>query len=101
MSGACSVFGNLANAGGLAGLAAQGAIGLAVGYKTIYSPHTTLRGTWETLLNIKAHLEAITDEQRLKIEAAAQMRLCKSLTDINREFQEYVPFTHLTLLRLV
>lgn len=60
------------------------------GYKTIGSPYTSLQETWETLKNIKTSLDAIPDERRQKIEAAAQRRFCRSIADIEKEFQEYV-----------
>jgi len=95
---ACNTLGNVSNAGGIVGLAIQGAVGLAIGYQTIGSPHTTLQETWERLRNIRTHLKAVTPERRQRIEAAAAMRLCRSLTDIENNFQEYVPFSHLTHL---
>ena len=72
------------------GLAIQGVVGLAVGYQTVASPHTTLQETWQTLLNIKTHLEAVNPKRRQRIEAAAQMSQCRSLEDIENEFEEYV-----------
>jgi hypothetical protein len=95
---ACNVLGDVSNAGSMVGLAIQGAVGLAVGYKAIGSPHTTLQDTWESLRIIRTHLKAVTPERRQRIEAAAAMRLCRSLTDIDNQFQEYVPFIHLTHL---
>lgn len=70
------------------GLAIQGVVGAAVGYQVIGSPHTTLQETWERLRNIRTHLKAITPERRQRIEAAAAMRLCRSLTDIQKQFQD-------------
>ena len=93
---ACNVLSNVSNAGGLVGLALQGAVGLAVGYQAIGSPHTVLQETWEKLGNIKIHLDAVTPERRKRIEAAAAMRLCRNLADIESHFREYVPFVHLT-----
>jgi hypothetical protein len=60
---ACSAFGDVLNAGGLAGLAVQAAVGLAVGYQTLGSVHAALRETWEKLLNIRTHLKAVTPER--------------------------------------
>src|SRR5260221_8388664 len=73
------------------------AVALHSGYKTIGSPHTTLQDTWEKLHNIKDYLATVTDERRQKIEAAAQKRHCKSLADIEVQFQEYVPLPGLCL----
>jgi hypothetical protein len=95
---ACNILGNVSNAGGIVGLAVQGAVGLAVGYQAIVSPHAALRETWETLGNIRTHLDAVTPERRQRIEAAAAMRLCRNLSHIEEHFQEYVPFIHLTHL---
>jgi hypothetical protein len=95
---ACTAFADVSNAGGIVGLAIQGAVGLAVGYQTLGSPHTTLEETWEKLRNIRTHLKSVTDERRQRIEAAAAMRLCRSLTNIEEHLQEYVPFIHLTHL---
>lgn len=96
MSGACNVLSDVSNVGGIAGLAVQGAIGLAVGYRAIFSPHVALQETWEKLGNIRIHLKEVTPERRERIEAAAAMKLCRSLTDIETNFREYVPFIHLT-----
>jgi len=67
------------------------AVALRTGYQAVGSPNTTLEDTWKKLHNIKDYLEKITDEQRQKIEAAAKKRHCKSLADIEDQFQEYVP----------
>jgi hypothetical protein len=80
------------------GLALQGAVGLAVGYQAIGSPHTALKETWERLGNIRTHLKAVTPERKRRIDAAAAMRLCRTLTSIENQFQEYVPFIDLTHL---
>jgi len=64
------------------------AVALRTGYQAIGSPNTTLEETWTKLNNIENYLERITDEQREKIEAAAQMRHCRSLGDIEDQFQE-------------
>jgi hypothetical protein len=93
---ACDILSDVSNAGSLVGLAIQGVVGLAVGYQAIGSPHTALQETWEKLGNIRTHLDAVTPERRQRIEAAAAMRLCRSLTDIEGHFREYVPFIHLT-----
>jgi hypothetical protein len=98
---ACETFGTLTNGGNLVEYAIQGAIGLALGYQTIGSPQTTLQETWKTLIDIRTHLKAVTPERRQKIEAAAAMKQCRSLLDIEKELQEYVSFTHLTHLRIV
>jgi hypothetical protein len=95
---ACNLFEDVSNAGSIVGLALQGAVGLAVGYQAIGSPHTALKETWERLGNIRILLKAVTSERRQRIEAAAAMRLCRSLTHIEEHFQEYVPFIHLTHL---
>jgi hypothetical protein len=88
MSSVCNTLGNISNAGSLVGLAVQGAVGLAVGYQTIGSPHTTLQETWETLRNIKTHLDAVNPKRRQKIEAAASKRQCRSLEDIEHEYYD-------------
>lgn len=90
------MLGNVSNASGFAVLAFQGAASLTYGYQTICSPHTTLQNTWDALRNIKTHLETINPARRQRIEAAAAQRKCKSLEDIESEFQEYVPM-YLTL----
>lgn len=97
---ASAFFNEIANGGNVAS-AIQGVVGLAEKYRSNGSPYSTLRDAWNTLLDIKTHLEAVTPERREKIEAAAAMGQCKTLTDIVDEFQEYVPFMHLTHLRLV
>jgi hypothetical protein len=86
------MIGEVSNTAGLVVLGLQGAFGLAVGYKNIGSPHNTLKETLEALRNIKTRLDAVTPDQRQKIEAAAAMRKCRSLTDIDSEFQKYVSF---------
>lgn len=98
-----NTFGDTTNAVSVAALTVQGAIGLAVGYQSVGSPHATLRETWDTLGNIKIHLDTARDnpERLKKIEAAAAMRKCKSLIDIEKEYREYVPFMHLTHRLLV
>ena len=86
---ACNVLANVSNAGGLVGLAIQGGVGLAVGYRAIAgSPHSTLQESWETLRTIRIHLKEVTLERRKRIEAAAAMKLCRSLTSIEIQFQE-------------
>lgn len=74
------------------GLALQGVVGVAVVYKNTGSPHTTLKEAWETLLNIKARLDAVTPQRRQRIEAAAVRRQCRGLADIEAEFHKYVLF---------
>src|SRR5258707_5356599 len=59
---ACNTFGNVSNAGSVVGLAIQGAVGLAVGYQYIGSPHTSLQETWQRLRNIRTQLKAVTPE---------------------------------------
>lgn len=88
-------FDSVAN-GGTVGFA-----GLAEEYRSNGSPYSTLRDTRNTLLDIKSYLEAVSPERQQKAEAAAAMGQCKTLRDIGEEFQEYVPFMHLTHLRLV
>jgi hypothetical protein len=95
-SAACNMLGNVSNASSLAVLAFQGAASLTYGYQTIYSPHTTLQNTWDALRSIKTHLETINPARRQRIEDAAAQRKCRSLEDIEKEFQEYVPM-HLVL----
>ncbi|KAI0000225.1 hypothetical protein BJV74DRAFT_882874 [Russula compacta] len=85
---AWNTVGNIANMGSIGGLVIQGATGIVAGYQMIGSPYTSLRETWRTLKDIKISLEAIPDGRRQKIEAAAQRRLCRSLTDIEKVFQD-------------
>jgi len=85
---ACNVLADVSNAGGIVGLALQGAVGLAVGYQAIGSPHTALKETWERLGNIRTHLKAVTPERKRRIDAAAAMRLCRTLTSIENQFQD-------------
>lgn len=103
-SAALTTLGTVSNATGIVGFAVQGVYGLAASYQAVGSPHTTLQETWETLRNIQTRLDAFTrlsPQRRQAIEAAAAMKKCRSLTDIEDEFQKYVPFMHLTSLRLV
>jgi hypothetical protein len=99
-SAACNMLSNVSNGSSLAVLAVQGVAGLAFGYQSIYSPHTTLQETWDTLISIKTHLETINPKRRQIIEAAAAKRKCRRIEDIEDEFHEYVPM-HLTRLRPV
>jgi len=85
---ACNTFGNVSNAGSVAALAIQAAVGLAVGYRKGFSPHSTLQETWQKLGNIQTHLNAVTPERRRRIEAAAAIGLCRTLTDIGDHFQD-------------
>jgi hypothetical protein len=87
-----NVIANVSNVGGIMGLALQGVVGVAVVYKNTGSPHTTLKEAWETLLNIKARLDAVTPQRRQRIEAAAVRRQCRGLADIEAEFHKYVLF---------
>lgn len=90
MSAASTMLGNFTNGGQIVEFAIQGALGIAVAYNTVGSPHATLRDCWETLCDIKTRLKAVTNERRQKIAAAAATRKCRSLADIESEFQKYV-----------
>lgn len=90
-------YNDVANTASLVEFAVQGAYGLGWSYKTVGSPNTTLKGTWETLCNIKTYLDAFTRisyERRQAIDAAAAKKKCKSLSDIENEFQKYAPSMH-------
>ena len=71
-------------------MALQGAFSIGAGYQKFGSPNTTLQETWGKLQLIKEHLEAVSDERRQKIEAAAAAEdaRCRSLTDIEDSFRE-------------
>jgi len=88
-SSSWNALGDVSAASSIATLAVQGVVAAAVhvGYRSVGSPHSSLRETWDTLLSIKTRLEAVSTEQRKKIEAAAVMKKCRSLTDIEDEFQ--------------
>ena len=94
------MLGNLSNTATILEFTAHGAVAV-LAYRNLASPYKTLGEACKTLLNIKTHLDAVTPSRRRAIEAAAAMNKCRSLIDIESEFQKYVPFMHLTNLRLI
>jgi len=83
---AFNALGNVSNTASLVQFAVQTGIGI-VAYRNIGSPHKTLKGSWETLRNIQTHLRVVTPSRRQAIEAAAAMNKCRTLKDIEGEFQ--------------
>lgn len=81
---------NIASVSGVAGNVLCGVVGLATGYQALGSPYTTLQESWQELHHIKERLEAIKPERVRQIEAAAAKGKCRSLKDIQKQFQEYV-----------
>lgn len=88
-----TVLGDVSSTASLLQFAVQTGIGI-VAYRNIGSPHKTLKGSWETLHNIQAHLRVVTPSRRRAIEAAAAMNRCRTLKDIEGEFQKYAPLMH-------
>jgi len=84
----CSTVGNLGNYGSLVGLGLQGLASVAIGYQSYGSPYSTLQEVWKQLQVIKIYLENIPAERRQIIEAAAQRELCRSLEEIESQFQD-------------
>jgi hypothetical protein len=94
------MLGNLSNTATIVEFAAHGAVAV-LAYRNLASPYKTLSEACKILLNIKTHIDAVTSARRQEIEAAAAMNKCRSLGDIEGEFQKYASFMHLTILRLI